>query len=168
MSSGEWAAWVQAVGSVAAIFVAIIIAHRDALHRKRDRLKDRQEYFDAIKGLMDEAQRYIQVAHEDLDAGDHRKFFAYYWSKKEADDLAVALMQATLDKIPSAGAFLQALFMRRLLLECQNLVVQAQRELRQHGQINSDTLLRLSNVADAAQGAVLAFGRARSEALKVR
>lgn len=42
LSSNEIAAWVQAVGSVAAIFTAIVVAHRDSSLRQKSELNSRK------------------------------------------------------------------------------------------------------------------------------
>lgn len=78
----DWPAWVQAVGSIAAIMAAVWIAQWQAGRERRDRLEDRREIRKAVAGLArrmanivdDYANTLINspeyVAHEGIDASD--------------------------------------------------------------------------------------------------
>lgn len=49
--AGDWPAWVQAIGSVAAIVAAIFIAQWQAGRERGERLEDRREFRGAVAGL---------------------------------------------------------------------------------------------------------------------
>ena len=78
----DWPAWVQAVGSIAAIMAAVWIAQWQAGRERRDRLEDRREIRKAVAGLARRMANIIDdhantlttspeyVAHEGIDWSD--------------------------------------------------------------------------------------------------
>jgi hypothetical protein len=57
----DWPAWVQAVGSIAAIMAAVWIAQWQAGRERRDRLEDRREIRKAVAGL---ARRMANIIND--------------------------------------------------------------------------------------------------------
>lgn len=86
----DWPAWVQAVGSIAAILAAIGIAQWQAGRERRDRMDDRRELRKAVAGL---ARRLADVIADHADTLITNPEYAVYegidWSDLNLLDAAI-------------------------------------------------------------------------------
>lgn len=64
MDKGQWASWVQAVGSVAAIFTAVAIAHRDSSLRQKAELNARNGALVRALAVTSDAVDRVKSAFE--------------------------------------------------------------------------------------------------------
>jgi hypothetical protein len=93
----DWPAWVQAVGSVAAILAAVCISQWEASRARKDRIEDRRELRRAVAGLARRLADWIASQSQSLI--DNPAYHAFEGS----DYSEFALLDAALDRFdPSA------------------------------------------------------------------
>lgn len=89
--SVDWPAWVQAVGSVAAILAAIGISQWEAGRARRDRVETRREFRKAVAGL---ARRLADLIAKEADSlTDNPAFHAFEGSDKREFILTDAALE---------------------------------------------------------------------------
>lgn len=95
LTAAEWAAWVQAVGSVLAIVAAIVIA------RQQPRAERKRRYA-ALTGFVEQAIEEYRGAVTALRSNDPFAYFAENSLLELMDDLKVAMQQVSPLDMPTA------------------------------------------------------------------
>ena len=109
LTSEQWAAWVQAIGSIVAILAAVYIAKsqfRDALKLQKESARaDRRRKYDALVGFVDHVLAECSLALDALKKDDREAYFNQNSTHELMDDCHEALRQVSpLDMPTGEGA----------------------------------------------------------------
>lgn len=88
IKAADWAAWVQAVGSIAAIFFAVVLTwYQGQASIERERIKEEQEVKGLLLSIRDELCISIQMAQQmvgnELDKTEPGTAFYFYFPVQE-------------------------------------------------------------------------------------
>ena len=121
------ASWVQAIGSVLALGVAIYIASSQSRDAKRAAEAARQERLDAVMRLAEEAHYSIKATASVMEIGPLPEYFAREHSPQEFEELASALLQASLQSFGSSKVVKELHSLRRDLMHAHTLIERVRR-----------------------------------------
>ena len=109
----DWPAWVQAVGSVGAIFVAWWLTRRQLLHAEQQRLRERHQArldrLEPIVALADIARRLVD------DVEWNATYFRERYSRTAIDHLILRLLEVPVHDLPDAELVEQVVLLPRYL-----------------------------------------------------
>jgi len=118
-TSGDWAAWAQAVGSIAAVYAAFKVSSRQLdsathLQRTAARAEQRRKYH-ALTGLVDAAIEEFTGILDALKGSDATSFFTENSAAELMDEFYQAFVQISPLEMPSASAVRALVKLRDLI-----------------------------------------------------
>lgn len=125
-SSSELAAWVQGIGTVAAVAIAAWVGMVPIRHERQARLAKRRDFINAI---VDAAGYAIVAANDVLDAS-HRGVIEDFTrglealKQTEAVSALAKLLEEPVTTWPSAAAYVRALDLSSAVIELRNIEAQ--------------------------------------------
>ena len=104
-AKGDAPSWIQAVGSIAAIVAATIIASNQGRQTRQQELERYRQQTDALSGVFDRAWSLAREILVNVDEPNN----AYYYvnehhSAKDVDDVLMELQKIDVTRLGSAGA----------------------------------------------------------------
>ncbi|MPR12872.1 hypothetical protein [Microvirga tunisiensis] len=134
------ASWAQAIGSVLAIAAAIWIASAQSREARREAKAAKKAQFDAFIGLSDEALRQVKkVADVIADPKMIPQYYVLEHSSKMLEDLASALLSASLSPFGSSGTATQLQRLRGLVTHTGLVIARADTEYREKQAVSFNT-----------------------------
>ena len=106
MTASEWAAWVQAIGSILAIGIAIYAAHKQAIGsvQSQNRLfrHEKLRRYAALRGLIEALVEELHSIIDKLDQSDPLQWFEENSARELIDEFRDAFRQVSPLEMPSA------------------------------------------------------------------
>jgi hypothetical protein len=152
------AAWLQAVGIVAALAAVFWVASAQARRARADRRMDQKRYRGAVVDLAEETVLAVASAAEALARPGEAPDPAY--DLRPLEDLSAALLGLSVERLGSGHAILRLHALRRILLEARSLLEQARAEHQRSGAVWPATAEAVQRCAREAKAAAEALRKA--------
>jgi len=140
----DWPAWVQAIGSVIAIFVAIGVAHWQLERARRDKRAELEAYCWSVAVLAGECLSIIQAEAKIMLTERH----PYRHDSPNFEGLALAdqaLASFDPSRLSSAGGALSLFRMRACAGKLRAFHAAVVDDVKQHGDVSPDTEESVTN-----------------------
>jgi hypothetical protein len=150
MDAGDWAAWAQAFGAIAAIAVTQRIASRESRLAAISRLQNDAAFLAIAEGIADLAEGLLETADEQLRTGIQA-------SDESFAQTLTAISKMPLERFPSAKSALAFVELGRMVEFYGRSLKTAVLELRHLKKVSNDSFVILDEFRQAANQCVVAI-----------